>query len=202
MNIIFTKHLTTVKSSRQIFISINIYPDYRSVVIMTQLQVSKCQPHSSLQRMLEHHVHSIWSLQCRSVFMNLLSGAEYLFRGCLPWAASTSSLPRATGQQSLPSKWRVNKGMFDFQLWVLNPQMRQKRRKQNKKKRHLSVLRKNEYNKWYSDNREQPIKITLMLHEKWTVWCRWLGVSSWKALCCKLQFQNHRAAVSEQLLHQ
>lgn len=130
--------LTTAKSSWQIFLSINIYPDYRSVVVMTQLQVSKCQPHSSPPCTLEHRVHSVWSLQCRSVFMNLLSGAEYLFWGCLPWAASTSSLLRATRQQSLLSKRRVNKGMLDFQLWVLNPQMRQKKGGKQKKCTYLS----------------------------------------------------------------
>lgn len=145
MNIAITKCLTTVNSSGQIFISINIYLDYHCVVIMTQLQVSKCQPHSP-PRSQENHVHSVWSLQCRSVFMNLLSGAEYLFRGCLPWAASTISLLRGTSQQSLPSKWTANKGMLHFQLWVLNPQKRQ--RKGGKWMMHLSVLRNNEHNKW------------------------------------------------------
>lgn len=78
-NITITKCLTTANSWWQIFISINIYPDHHRTVIMTQWQVSKRRPHSSPACKLEHHVHSVWSLQCRSVFMNLLSGAEYLF---------------------------------------------------------------------------------------------------------------------------
>lgn len=86
-----------------------------------------------------------------SVFMNPLSWAEYLFRGCSPWAASTISLLRGTSQQSLPSKWTVNKGMLDFQFRVLKSQMKQK---WGNLEMHLPVLGNNEHNKWWSCNKE------------------------------------------------
>lgn len=81
-------------------------PPTINAVIMTQLQMSTCQAQFSTQRSLEHRIRYVWSWQLCSVFMNLLSGAEYLFWGCLPWAASTIFVLRGTS--TAKSAFRMN----------------------------------------------------------------------------------------------
>lgn len=75
--------------------------------------------------------------------MNLLSRASDIVEAI---TASTISLLRGTSQQSLPPIRMANKGMLDFQLWVLKPT--DEAEKGVSEEMHLSDLRNNEHTKW------------------------------------------------------